>query len=348
MQALLGTRKGLIILKQKGSGWDIAKTHFDGVKVSYAIVDPKTKWIWAGVAHGHWGPKLHVSKDKGKTFVEVGTPKFPEQSGVTLKDFWAMSWDSKGRMYIGTEPAAVFSSDDEGKTWALNTPLFVQRGKSKWFGAGTDATALHSLLVNPKDDNHLIVGISVAGCLESKNRGKTWEYINLGLKANFLPDVDSEIGQEPHLVESSPTNFNMLWQQNHCGIFKSEDMGKSWSDLSANKGVVSGFGWAIVTDEKNEKIAYTIPALSDETRVPTKKKLVVQKTIDGGKTWKAMSKGLPQQNCYDIVYRHAFAKKEKHLVFGSTTGHVYFSKNEGQSWVQLKASLPPVYCVKMF
>jgi photosystem II stability/assembly factor-like uncharacterized protein len=347
MQALLGTRKGLFILKKNGADWKVAKTHFAGVKVSYACYEPQSKLIWAGVNHGHWGPKLHVSADKGKTFKEVGAPKFPEATKETLKDFWSLAADSKGRVYLGVEPAALFYSDDQGKSWSLCEGLSNVHSKDKWFSGGTDASCLHSLIVDPKNDNHIIIGISVAGCLETKDRGKNWKYINKGLNAEFLPEKDSEVGQDPHMVIAAPSDANILWQQNHCGIFKSEDMGQTWKDLSKAKGVKTAFGWGIVADEKNPQIAYTVPAQSDETRLPLNKRLIVQMTKDGGKSWKVLNKGLPKNDSYDIVYRHGLSLKDKSLMFGSTTGHLYFSNNKGDSWKKFSTDLPPIFSVKL-
>ncbi len=347
MKAYLATRKGLIVLKQKSTGWDVEKAHFDGVKVTYVCSDLAKGWIWAGVNHGHWGPKLHVSKNQGKTFEELVPPKYPEGSKLSIKEYWAWARDSKGRIYVGTDPADLFYSDDEGKSWNLNKSFSKMEGKDRWFGAGTDGTALHSILVHPKNDNHLIAAVSVGGVLESKDRGQSWKYINTGLQADFMPDKDDPVVQDPHLVEMSPSNPNILWQQNHCGIFKSDNSGEKWQNLSKAKGLKSPFGWAVVVDKKNPDIAYTLPALSDETRVPVQKKLVVQKTTNGGKTWKALTKGLPQKYCYDIVYRHAFKKSEKQLLFGSTTGHVYFSKNSGDSWKRLSYQLAPIYAVEL-
>lgn len=347
MKTYVATRKGVVVLKPTTSGWDVERTHFDGVRATYIAIDKAKNWVWAGLNHGHWGPKLHVSKNKGKTFEEVGIPKFPEGSKETLKEFWAFARDSKGRVYIGTDPANIFYSDDDGKTWTLNEHFNKIDGRDKWFGGGTDGHCLHSILIDPRNDNHIVVGISVGGTIETKDRGKTWNYCNSGLKANFMPDPNDPIVQDPHLIERSKSNPDILWQQNHCGIFKSEDAGKTWADLSKAKGLTSAFGWAIEIDEKDANTAYTIPALSDETRVPVKGKLVVQKTTNGGKSWKVLNKGLPQKHCYDIIYRHAFSKQQKHMVFGSATGHIYFSKNSGDSWKPLKYQLAPIYSLKM-
>jgi photosystem II stability/assembly factor-like uncharacterized protein len=347
MKAFLATRKGLLVLKPTASGWEIERAHYDGVKVTYVAKDPHRPWVWAGLNHGHWGPKLSVSKDKGKTFADVSVPKFPEGSGTSVAGYWAITRDKQGRLYCGTAPAAIFYSDNDGQDWKLNEPLFNQEGKDKWFSGGAEGgSCLHSILVDPRDDDHLIAAISVGGVLQTYDRGKTWSYQNSGLKAYFMPDHNDPISQDPHLVEMAPSNPEVLWQQNHCGIFKSDNSGKAWQDLSKSKGLQSAFGWAVVIDEEDAEVAYTIPALSDETRVPVKKKLVVQKTTNGGKSWTVLNKGLPDKNCYDIVYRHAFAKSGKQMLFASTTGHVYFSKNSGQSWKQMKHQLAPVYAVK--
>lgn len=348
MKALLATRKGLIILKPSTSGWAIERAHFDGVTASYVAFDRAKDWIWAGLKHGHWGPKLHVSKDKGKTFEELQLPKFPEGSKDSVKEIWAFARDSKGRVYLGTDPASLFYSDDDGTTWKLNEALQRIEGRERWVAGGTDGSCLHSVLVRPGNDNHIVLAISVGGTLESRDRGQTWKYINKGLKADFMPDPDDPVVHDPHLVEMAPSHPDVLWQQNHCGIFKTDNSGREWQNLSKAKGLKSAFGWSIVVDEKDPDIAYTIPALSDISRVPIQKKLVVQKTTNGGKSWKVIAKGLPQKYCYDIIYRHAFSKHDKHLMFGSTTGHVYFSKNSGESWKQLEHQLAPIYSLKFF
>jgi hypothetical protein len=348
MRALVSTRKGLLVLEQKGKDWKVRHNHFDGVKNSYSVYDPVHKCIWAGVAHGHWGPKIHISRDKGKSFQELGTPKFPEGHKDSLKDFWAVMSDSKGRVWLGVEPAGLFYSDDVGATWTFCKGFDSIRGKENWFGGGTDGSCLHSILIDPKNDSHVIAGVSVAGVMETWDRGQSWTYINKGLKAKFLPDEDAEIGQDPHSVVMAASDPQIVWQQNHCGIFKSENMGKNWQDLSKAKGVKSAFGWGIAIDEKDPKKVFTIPALSDETRVPINKRLIVQRTKNGGKSWEVITKGLPKGLCYDIVYRNAFSLKEKTLMFGSTTGNLYVSGNSGDSWKSVSVHLPPIYSVRLF
>jgi photosystem II stability/assembly factor-like uncharacterized protein len=349
MKAFLASRKGLFVYKLAGASWKLEKHHFDGVKTSLVNYSPLRKEVWLGMAHGHWGPKVHVSKDKGKTFRELPTPVVPKlnegEKGIT--DIWAFGFDRTGRVYVGTSPAEIFHSDDGGETWIHNQALHKMEGRDRWFPGASDGHCVHSILVHPENTDHITIGISVGGVLESHDRGKSWKYCNSGMKAYFMPDHDDPIAQDPHLVARSASDPNILWQQNHCGIFKSEDSGKTWQDLSKAKGVKSPFGWGVVIDEKNANIAYTVPAQSDETRVPVKKKLFVQKTVNGGKSWTTLENGLPQKNCFDIIYRHAFSGSGKHLLMGSTTGHVFFSNNEGKKWSQIKDFLPPIYGVKL-
>lgn len=347
MKALVCTRKAVHLVQRKGTAWKILKSHFEGVKASAAYFDKAKKKIWVGLNHGHWGPKLHVSSDGGKTFTEIAVPKFPEGSGDALKDIWVIKRDHGGRLFVGVEPATLFYSDDEGATWTLCADLDKKRKDDKWFSGGTDGSCVHSIVFDPRKPERIGIGISIAGFLVSDDRGKTWRYANKGLRADYMPDPTSDTAQDAHFVVNSPSNPDVIWQQNHCGIFKSENFGETWIDLSKAKGLVSAFGWGIAVDEADPLEAYTIPALSDAVRVPVKHRLVVQKTVNGGKTWKPLTKGLPDDNCYDIVYRNAFVKSGKNLFFGSTTGNVYFSGNKGDSWKKLPWQLAPIFAVEI-
>jgi len=343
LKAILGTKKGVLLMEQSAGSWHLKKAHFDAIKSSYVTLDKRTNIIWAGINHGHWGPKLHFSKDEAESFQEVSTPKFPEGSKHSFGDFWCLTSDSKDRLYLGASPVGLFYSDDFGETWTPNESLENIKGQDQWFGGGVDDTCLHSIIIHPEDLNRIMIGISVAGCIETKDRGLTWQYMNKGMKARYLPDENAEIGQDPHLLKAAPSDSNILWQQNHCGIFISRDFGGSWVDLSKKPGLKSSFGWGVQVDEKNPDIAYTIPALSDELRVPVDKSLFVQKTTDGGENWMAITNGLPQGDCYDIVYRHAFSMKGESLMFGTTTGNLYYSADKGESWELTSTHMPPIY-----
>src|SRR5262249_5742616 len=152
-------------------------------------------------------------------------------------------------------------------TWEHNTAFHTMEGRDKWFPGASDGHCVHSILVHPEDPSCITVAISVGGVLESCDRGKSWTYRNSGMKAYFMPNHDDPITQDPHVVARVPSDPNILRQQTHCGIFKSEDGGRTWLDLSKAKGVKSPFGWGVVIDEKNADVAYALPAKSDETRV---------------------------------------------------------------------------------
>lgn len=239
---LLGTRKGLVIYRKNSYGsWSYDATQFLGIPVSIATIDRNTGTWWAMLDHGHWGCKLHRSKD-GKTWEELEAPKYPEGEEVTdgvpaaTKYLWAFSnggQDRVGTIYIGTDPGGLFKSTDNGESFELMRGLWdLPSRKTQWFGGGRDNPGIHSIIVDPRDSDHLYIAISCAGVFESKDSGEHWEPRNKGLKADFLPDPDSEVGQDPHLVDFCKNQPDVMWQQNHCGIWKTLDGGKLWEEVS--------------------------------------------------------------------------------------------------------------------
>lgn len=351
---LVSTRKGLIVYKQKGGQYIFDALHFKGIPISLSYYNPADGNLWAFQDHGHWGVKMSVSKDKGQNWEEVPAPVFPEgeevKDGVeaTLRYVWAINNGGNGnggRMWMGTDPGGLFRSDDGGMTFALNRPLWERpERKTQWFGGGRDLPGIHSIVLDPRDSDHLYIGISCAGVYESRDAGKSWEARNKGLRADFLPDPHSEYGHDPHLLVASKNNPDYMWQQNHCGIFRSTDGAKSWQDVSEAEGPAK-FGFAVAVDDDNPDLAFVVPALSDEIRVAVGQDLMVCRTEDGGKTWQQLSKGLPSENAFDIVYRHALDKSGQELVFGSTTGNLFYSNDGGDSWQVLSNYLPMVYAV---
>ena len=197
------------------------------------------------------------------------------------------------------------------------------------------------------EDNpqHIFVGISVAGVFETTDGGVTWNPRNKGLKADFLPDPSIEIGQDPHLVVKCPAHPEVMWQQNHCGIYRTSNGGEKWEDISETKGPAN-FGFAIQAHKSDPNVAWVVPGISDEIRVAVDQSLVVCRTDDGGKSWKQQRNGLPQSNCYDIVYRHALDLTGDTLAFGTTTGNLYLSDNEGDKWSCLNSNLPMIHSVE--
>ncbi len=358
---ILGTRKGLILLHRQQGEWRVRQTAFAGVPVSYAMRDHRTGVLWVCADHGHWGQKLYRSQDGGETFAEVSAPKFPEGSVIydvfsggaekpaSLSYLWIIAPggdDRPERLYIGTEPGGLFRSDDGGESFHLVESLWQHPSrKENWFGGGRDQAGVCAIVVDPRDSNHLYVGVSVGGVYESVDDGRSWVGRNQGLRADYLPDPFSEYGHDPHFMVASPSNPDILWQQNHCGVFRSTNGGKTWQDISQPNGPVK-FGFPIAVDAHDPDTAWVVPGISDEMRMPVNQALFVGRTEDGGQTWQELRKGLPQENAYDVVFRHALDIDEEQLAFGSTTGNLYYSSNRGDDWSCISHNLPPIYSVR--
>ena len=352
---ILGTRKGLLILNRQGDTWNVVQEANSGFPVSYAAVDERTGILWACVDHGHWGPKLYHSGDMGSTWQEVAAPKYPEQAEIragspaTLSYLWTIvpgGRDQPDRLYVGTEPGGLFQSDDGGKSFQLVEGLWNHPSRQKhWFGGGRDHPGVCSIIVDPRDSLRLLVGISVGGVFETTDGGHNWEPRNRGLVATYLPDPHAEVGHDPHLMLASPANPDVLWQQNHCGVFRSDDGALNWHNVSQPDGPAS-FGFAIAVDAVDPKTAWVVPAISDDQRQAIKGALCVCRTEDGGQSWQALRAGLPQQNCFDVVYRHALDIQGEQLAFGSTTGNLFLSSDRGDSWECIGHYFPPIYSVR--
>lgn len=352
---ILGTHKGLLILEESGGDWKLARQCHDAIPVSYAATDPRTGVLWACLDHGHWGRKLHRSRDAGVTWEEIPAPKYPD--GLEIKEgqpatcsyLWTFApggADQPNTLYVGTEPGGLFRSDDGGDSFHLVESLWNHPSrKDNWFGGGRDLPGLCSIVVDPRDSQHITIGISVGGVYETTDGGQTWKGRNKGLYAYYLPNPYADYGHDPHFMTASPSNPDVLWQQNHCGVFRSTDCGRTWVDIS-HPDVPVYFGFAIAVDEQDAETAWVVPATSDEYRVAVKGAMCVCRTEDGGQTWRAFREGLPQDTCYDVTYRHALDKSGDRLAFGTTTGNVYLSDDRGESWRSLGANFPPVLSVR--
>lgn len=353
---LLGTRKGLLILNKNGVDWAVESEHFEGVPVSHAMRDHRTGMIWACLDHGHWGTKLHRSADDGATWEEIEVPKYPDgatrppddKDPATTSYIWLVQPggdDEPNRLYVGTEPGGLFISDDGGDTFQLMETLWNQPSRDNWMGGGRDYAGVCSIIVDPRDSRHVTIGISVGGVYETLDGGETWSAKNKGLYADYLPNPYAEFGHDPHFIKASPSNPDVLWQQNHCGVFRSVDGGQNWTNISQEGGPVY-FGFPITVDEQDENVAWVAPAISAEYRVPIDRALCICRTEDGGKTWKDLRVGLPQSNAYDIVFRHCMDIDANTLVFGTTAGNVYVSDDRGDSWRCITQNLAVVYSAR--
>lgn len=347
----VGTDKGLIIFRKKESGWIPEKVSFPGLPVSVVFQDTRNNCWWVCLAHKHWGAKLHRSFDEGKYWEPIDTPRYPEDAllrskkPAKLRKIWCMAEggaSNPDRLYLGTEPGGLFRSDDGGKSFYLLERLWNHPSrKHEWFGAGRDEPFIHSIVVHPDNPDHFYVAISCAGVFETKDAGITWTPKNKGLIATYLPNPNVEIGHDPHLLLACRSQPEVMWQQNHCGIFRTTNGGEQWENVSGQGGFPY-YGFALAIDHDDVQKAWVIPVTSDTQRTAVNLSLTVCQTSDGGKTWQNQQKGLPDQFAFDIVFRHSFDKMGSNLAFGTTTGNLFLSENEGSEWQCISNYLPRI------
>jgi hypothetical protein len=359
---VVSTRKGFFILNNSGGKWAVERTSFLGQNVVLSMYDPRDNSILVALHHGHFGEKLHRSTDGGATWTEQPSPVYPQGETISvgdgkppapasLKQIWALEPGSKaqkGRIWAGTAPGGLFRSDDNGQTWELVRGLWDREERKQWFGGGTEFVALHSICIDPRDDKVIRVAISCGGVQQSNDDGATWAAAAKGMRADFMPPElqYNENIQDPHHMVQSPSSPDILWVQHHNGVFKSEDGSKNWSELKDIKPSVFGFGVAV--HPKDGNTAWFVPGVKDETRIPVDGKLVVTRTRDGGKTFDVLRKGLPQEHCYDLIFRHALDVDGTgdRVAMGSTTGGLWISEDQGDSWKTFSTSLPPIHAVE--
>ena len=352
---LVGTAKGLLLYTMAEQEMKLHDIYFAGFSVNMVYVDERSGRWWVGVSHKHWGQKLHYSDNRGEEWIETVVPSFsgvqlPTGAPAKLRQIWCMhhgGYDRPEVLWLGTDPGGLFMSKDQGESFTLVDSLWnhpSRQSEMQWFGAGSDYPFIHSIIVNPDDSNHIYVAVSCAGVFESKDGGSSWHPKNKGLVAAYLPNPHVDVGHDPHRLLMASSNTAVLWQQNHCGVFYSNDGGEYWHDVSVTGGIPY-YGFALAVDEKEAGKAWVIPVESDEQRVAPDLKLEVYETSDFGGTWYTRSEGLPERPVFDIVLRQAFANKRELKVFGTTNGNLYYSCDEQIHWQQHSAHLTKVNTV---
>lgn len=352
---LVGTMKGLFILRGSDdrSTWEIGGPHFPGFPVYAAAFDSRAgrQRIWAGPVSWHWGGVLRSSDDFGKTWTDPQSANvaFPKSSGASLKQIWQIlpgRPEEPDTLYCGVEPAALFVSKDAGESWSLVKGLWNHPHRPKWQPGG-GGLCLHTILPDPTDRKRMRIAVSTAGMYASDDGGKTWRASNSGVRAEFLPDKYPEFGQCVHKVVQSPGDPKRLYLQNHWGLYRSDDRGETWTDVA--NGVPSDFGFPIAIHPRDRETAWIVPLESDMFRCTPQGKLRVYRTRDGGASWKPLTRGLPQKNALETVVRDALAVDAQDPVgvyFGTRSGKVWASSDEGTNWSMVAEGLPPVVAVK--
>lgn len=351
-RAWVATRKGLFELRRRSGAWQIENLSFTADPVTMLLPPDASGRMLAALNLGHFGCKLHASDDAGKTWHEVAAPTFPPQPEGAEGPAWKLdqvyALERAGdTVWCGTIPGGLFKSADRGASWQLNEPLWEEPLRLDWMGGGNPGPAMHSICPHPQNPQELLVGISCGGAWRTTDGGQTWGLRALGMRADFMPpeQAGDQNSQDPHCIVRSPSHPDVLWCQHHCGIYRSTDNGATWHEVKAEP---SSFGFAVAVHPRDPDTAWFVPAEKDMRRVPVNAALCVTRTRDGGKTFEALREGLPQQHCYDLIFRHALAVdgSGQHLLMGSTTGGVWATADGGDHWSTVSQNLPPVYAVK--
>jgi hypothetical protein len=334
----IGTRKGLFELAPRNGGWDIVDTHFLGDPVTAILADGDT--LYVALDLGHFGAHLWQRDGKGE-WSELAAPAFPAKPEDATDDphpwslgkIWALEKGGvPGRLWAGTMPGGLFRSDDDGASWSLNDPLWRMPERKKWMGvAGGEQPGISTVLVDPRNPADIRVGVSTAGVWASSDEGKSWSLINQGMYNEYMPPDQrgDPIAQDIHRLARCAGHPEIMWCQHHNGVFRSENAGANWHEVTAIR--PSKFGFAVVAHPRERDTAWFVPAIKDERRIPVDGKIVVSRTRDGGKSFDVLTKGLPQRHAYDLVWRHGLAVDETgdKLAFGSTSGGLWVSENGG-------------------
>jgi photosystem II stability/assembly factor-like uncharacterized protein len=344
---LVGTTKGIFTVR----GGEVSGPALAGEPVYSMLGLPGRDRLVVGSLSAHWGPLLRWSDDGGDTWTEPDPgrgPCFPVDTGASLAAVWQLAAPEAQPdvLYAGVDPAALFRSDNGGESFALVRGLWEHHHRSQWTPGG-GGLCLHSVLVDPRDADSLYVAVSSAGVYRSDDGGRTWEARNRGIRADFLPDPHPEFGQCVHKIAFDAGDTDVLYLQNHGGVYRSDDGAATWVDIGGD--LPSDFGFALVAHPRRAGTAYIVPLTSDAYRCTPEGRMRVYRTRDHGASWQPLTEGLPQHAAHLTVLRDAFCHDGRDplgLYVGTRTGQVYASNDEGDSWTLLADHLPPVLCVR--
>ena len=366
----VATRKGVFVLRSDAarSAWAIEGPHFLGHIAHHAVLDPRDgRTLLVAARTGHLGPTVFRSSDAGASWREVSRPpafrkaREGEEGRVVDHVFWLEPGHASepGAWWAGTSPEGLFRSEDAGDTWepvaGLNDhPKFAAEWARVEKVGTPDGPILHSIQIDPRNPRHLYVAMSGAGggVLESTDGGADWRPLNGGVLVNFAPEPYPEYGQDPHCVRLHPLEPDVLYQQNHCGIYRLERPGERWERIGDNMPrEIGDIGFPIVLHPRDPRTAWVFPMDGTEVwpRTSPGGKPAVYATRDAGKSWQRHDRGLPREQAWLTVRRQAMtadAHDPVGIYFGTTSGEVWASADEGASWTSIARHLPLVHAVE--
>ncbi len=351
-ELVVGTRKGLFVLRgQRGGNMEIAGRAFAGQDVEFAMKDQRSGMYFASVTHGQFGPRLYLTLDPTGEWEQTEGPTFPEDAGDTVERIWVIKkGEADGEMWAGIAPAALFKSEDGGRSWSLVRSLWDHPTRPDW-GAGLGGQALHSICTYPGDPQKIAIGISAAGVWITEDGGESWERGGRGIVPEYLPEEAREdaLALCVHNMHRAPLEPDTLYMQFHGGVYRSDDGGRNWTDIGLPSGLPTDFGFPLMIDPADPDSAYVIPLESAGDRVTPGGEVIVWETRDRGASWQPRTDGLPDSDAYLTVLRQAFCHdglSPLGLYFGATSGEVFGSADAGASWTSVARDLPPVLSVR--
>jgi photosystem II stability/assembly factor-like uncharacterized protein len=364
VRVLVGTSKGAFILTSNSSRqeWNVDGPHFGGWEIYHVKGSPiEPNRIYASQATDCFGQVIHRSDDGGKSWEAVGNEFVYEGEAGThqwydgsphpweFKRVWHLepSLTDPDTIYAGVEDAAIFRSTDGGGTWKELPGLRRHSTGSTW-QPGAGGLCLHTILIDPKNPDRLFVAISAAGAFRTDDGGQSWKPITKGLRSEYIPDPEAEIGHCVHRIALHPSNPEVLFMQKHWDVMRSDDAGDNWYEISGN--LPSDFGFVVDVHAHDPETVYVLPIKSDSEHYPPEGKLRVYRSRSGGNEWEALTNGLPQEDCYHNVLRDAMAVDSHDpcgIYFGTTGAQVYASADAGDNWTPIVKDLPRILSVEV-
>jgi photosystem II stability/assembly factor-like uncharacterized protein len=364
VRVLVGTRKGAFVLTSDGKRqqWKVSGPHFAGWEIYHLKGSPAdSDRLYASQSSGWFGQVIQRSNDGGKTWEAVGNEFAYDGVPGTHQWYdgtqhpWAFarvwhlepSLTDPDTVYAGVEDAALFRTADGGRTWQELSGLRRHPSGCSW-QPGAGGMCLHTILLDPSDPARIFIAISAAGTFRSDDAGKTWRPVNRGLRSQGIPDANAEVGHCVHRIAMHRSRPGVLFMQKHWDVMRSDDGGESWREVSGN--LPTDFGFPIDVHAHEPETIYVVPIKSDSEHYPPDGKLRVYRSRTGGDEWEALTKGLPQSDCYVNVLRDAMAVDSLDacgVYFGTTGGQVYASSDAGNSWAPIVRDLPAVLSVEV-